>query len=508
MKRFFKLLLFLVITLGISLPQAMAISQKDYIIIGTTDKVSSLDPAKAYDYLSDNILQNIMEGLVKYVPGTAKIVPGLAQRWAISKDGLTYTFWLKKNLKFSNGDPINAQAFKYSIERVIKLKGEPSFLLSDIVKNVEVVNDSQFRIHLKYAFAPFINILAFTVSFPVDPKIYKNDAFYNGLPISSGPYMVKKWVRGQQIELVRNPHYHGDKAKTPIVLIKLYRNANALYIALLNKEIDVAYRTLLPQQFKQIKKNKNFKTMIGPSPFIREVVFNVKYKPFDNPKIRKAFAYAINRTQIINDVFNGQVSPLYTLIPEGMWGHKSVMPHYNQKKAIEILKSLGYSKANPLKITLWYSPSHYGSTEAAVALTIKNQLEATGLVKCQLKSAEWATYIDYWTKGVMGMFLLGWYPDYFDPDDYMWPFLATSASPQMGCFYSNKKVDELLLKARKLTDTKDRAKVYEQVQDIMAQDAPYIPLFQGKQRVVLKPNIEGVLLDPLQIFRYYLIRKK
>ncbi|WP_198018118.1 ABC transporter substrate-binding protein [Hippea jasoniae] len=486
-KLFLRLLAALLLVSFISLP-SFAISKKSYVIIGTTDKITSLDPAKAYDYLSDNILQNIGAGLVKYIPGTTKIVPDLAKKWKVSKDGLTYTFYLKKGLKFSNGDPINAEAFKYSLDRVIKLKQDPSFLLADVLKSVEVVNDYEFKIHLKYAFAPFISILAFPVSYPVDPKVYPSDKVYDGMPVSSGPYMVKKWVRGQQIEFVRNPYYHGKKAKTPIILLKLYRNANTLYIALLNGEIDVAYRTLLPQQFAKIQKNKNFVALVGPSPFIREIVFNVKQKPYGNTAIRKAFSYAIDRNQIVKDVFSGQVDPLYTLIPKGMWGHKNTFPKYNLKKAIKMLKKLGYSKEKPLKITLWYSPSHYGSTEAALALTIKNQLEKTGLVKCQLKSAEWATYTDYYFNGVMGMFLLGWYPDYFDPDDYMWPFLASSASPSMGCFYSNKTVDKLLSKARQVTDKKEREKIYEKVQKILAEEAPYIPLFQGKKELYQNPT--------------------
>ncbi len=507
MKSVWKILLVWVFVVLVAVP-SFALSKKSYIIIGTTDKISSLDPAKAYDYLSCNILQNIMAGLVKYVPGTTKIVPGMAKKWEISKNGLTYTFYLRKGLKFSNGDPITAEAFKFSIDRVIKLKQDPSFLLADVVKSVEVVNKHEFKVHLKYPFAPFISIMAFTVSYPVDPKVYSGDKVYNGTPVCSGPYKVKKWVRGQQIELVRNPYYYGKKAKTPIILVKLYRNANTLYIALLNREIDIAYRTLLPQQFAKIRKNKNFVSMVGPSPFIREIVFNVKKAPFDNTKLREALSYAINRKQIAKDVFNSQVEPLYTLIPKGMWAHKPVMPKYNPEKAIAMLKELGYSKSNPLKITLWYSPSHYGSTEAALALTIKNQLENTGLVKCELKSAEWATYIDYWNKGIMGMFLLGWYPDYFDPDDYMWPFLASSASAGMGSFYKNKEVDKLLLEARKTESRKERTKIYYKVQEILAKDVPYIPLFQGKQRIVTKPNIKGVLLDPVQIFRYYLLYKK
>ena len=108
----------------------------------------------------------------------------------------------------------------------------------------------------------------------------------------------------------------------------------------------------------------------------------------------------------------------------------------------------------------------------------------------------------------MGMFLLGWYPDYFDPDDYMWPFLESKASPSMGSYYSNKTVDQLLLDARLLSDVPGRTALYSAVQDIMAKEAPYVPLFQGEQQVVAKPEVGGILMDPVQIFRYYLLYKK
>ncbi len=487
--------------------KSFAVSKKSYIIAGTTDKITSLDPAKAYEYFSDNILQNIMGGLVKYIPGTTKIVPDMAESWKISKDGKVYTFKLKKGLVFSNGDPIDAKVYEYSMKRVIKLKQNPAFLLADVVKDVKALDKYTLQITLKYPYSPFISILAFTISYPVDPKVYPADKVYNGLPVSCGPYMVKKLVRGQEIELVRNPKYYGKKAKTPTILIKIYREANNLYMALKGGEIELAYRTLLPQQLEQIQKDKNFKTYIGDSPFIREIVFNAKSKQFSNPRLREALSYAVNRAQIAKEIFKGQVNPLYTLIPAGMWGHKDVMPHYNINKAVAKLKALGYTKAKPLSITLWYSPSHYGSTESDVALMIKNQFEKTGLVKCNVKYAEWATYVDYWTKGVMGMFLLGWYPDYFDPDDYMWPFLETSASPGMGSFYSNKSMDKLLIKARAVSSVKERTKLYYKVQEMMVKEAPYIPLFQGQQQVVAKPNIKGILMDPVQIFRYYLLSK-
>jgi len=485
-----------------------AASSKDYVIVGTTDKFTSLDPAKAYEYLSVNLIQNIMTGLVTYVPGTTQIIPGLADSWNISQDGLTYTFYLKKGLKFSNGDPINAQAFKYAFDRVIKLGQDPSFLLSDVVKETKAIDDTTFEIDLKYPFAPFINILAFTVAYPVDPKVYPADQVYNGMPISSGPYIVKRWVRDVEMELAPNPNYYGDPAKTPTILIKLYQDANSLYLALLGGEIDLAYRTLLPQQFAQIQQNNKFTTYVGQSPFMRFIVFNVKQDPFGNAKIREALAYAVNRHEIESKIFAGQVKPLYTMIPVGIWGSMDVMPSQDVAKSVSILQSLGYSKDKPLNITLWYTPSHYGSTEADLALTLKNQFESTGLIKCNVNYAEWATYIDYWNKGVMGMFMLGWYPDYFDPDDFVWPFLQSSASPLMGSNYSNPTMDQLLTDARLVSDEAGRTALYDAVQKLMAKDVPYIPLFQGEQQIAAKPEVAGVLLDPVQIFRYYLLYKK
>ena len=118
-----------------------------------------------------------------------------------------------------------------------------------------------------------------------------------------------------------------------------------------------------------------------------------------------------------------------------------------------------------------------------------------------------ATYTDYMRKGTMGFFLLGWYPDYLDPDDYLWPFLQSDASPSLGSFYSNERMDELLLEARKAESRKEREKIYKEVQELLAQEVPYIPLWQGRQYVVLRRGVRGVVLEPTQIFRYYIVEK-
>ncbi|KUK14707.1 MAG: peptide/nickel transport system substrate-binding protein [bacterium] len=480
--------------------------EKDFIVIGTTDKIVTLDPANAYDYLSCNIIQNIMSGLVDYKPGTSEIVPALAEKWEVTPDGLVYTFYLRKGLKFADGAVFDAKAVKFSIDRVFKLNGDPAFLLTEVIDKVEVVDDYTVKIRLKYPFAPFLSVLAFTVAFPVSPNSY-NDKEFSDVGIGIGPYKIKKWTKDVELVLEANPNWYGAPPKSKMVVIRFYENAQSLRMAVEKGEVDVAYRTLNPEDILDLKKSDKVRVYEGESPVIRYIVFNAKKEPFNNVDVRRAIAYAIDRSMITKRVFRDTAMPLYSMIPMGMWGHVDVFPQQSREKAVEILKKVGYSEANPLEIELWYTPTHYGSTEADVAQMLKLMLEATGIIRVDIKYAEWATYVEYFEKGIMGFFLLGWYPDYLDPDDYMWPFVHSSGSPSLGSFYSNPKMDELLLKARQISDEEGRAKVYEEAQKLLAEEAPYIPLWQAKQYCVAKPEVKGILLEPTQIFRYYLIYK-
>lgn len=196
------------------------------------------------------------------------------------------------------------------------------------------------------------------------------------------------------------------------------------------------------------------------------------------------------------------------MIPMGWWSHIDAMPKRDVNMAVELLKKAGYSSSKPLQIDLWYTPSHYGSTEADVAQLLKRSFEETKAIKVNIKYAEWSTYVEYFLNGTMGLFLLGWYPDYLDPDDYVWPFLSESGAKSLGSFYSNMEVENLMMQARGIESVEERSKLYEQVQKSLAQDVPYIPLWQGFADCEAKANISGIILEPTQIFRYYVLEKK
>ncbi|MCS7234075.1 MAG: ABC transporter substrate-binding protein [Synergistetes bacterium] len=495
----------LAILAGLLLLSGYAFAQeKDTIVIGTTDRIVTLDPANAYDYLSCNVIRNIMSGLVDYKPGTLEIVPALAERWEISSDGLIYTFYLRKGVKFSDGTLFNARAVKFSIDRVFKLNGDPSFLLTDVIDSVEVVDDYTVRIKLRYPFAPLLSVMAFTVSFPVSPNAY-NDREFSDIGVGVGPYKVRKWTKDEELILEVNPNWYGPAPKAKVIVIRFYENSQSLKVAIEKGEVDIAYRTLNPEDILDLKKDDKLKVYEKESPAIRYIVFNVKREPFNNINVRRAIAYAIDREMITKRVFKDTAFPLYSMIPVGIWGRLDVFPKYDREKAIGLLRGAGYSESKPLSIELWYTPTHYGFMEADVAQMLKLMLEATGIIRVDVKYAEWATYVEYFERGIMGIFLLGWYPDYIDPDDYIWPFVHSSSSPSLGSFYSNPKMDEILLRARQTPHVEGRSKVYEEAQRLLAEEVPYIPLWQLKQYCVAKPEIKGILLEPTQIFRYYLL---
>jgi peptide/nickel transport system substrate-binding protein len=361
----------------------------------------------------------------------------------------------------------------------------------------------------------------------VNPKSFTNDRFYPNVVVASGPYRLSTYLPHQRYELTMNPNYYGTPAKMSHVTIVRYTTSVDLKLAMQTGAIDVAYRSLLPQDFATFQSNPALKTLQGLSPVIRYLVFNMcspadasagacpRSTVFSDPggaPLRKALAYASNRTDIATSAYSGTVSPLYSLIPSGMFGHEDVFKSAygaspNIAAAQSLLTGAGYSSTNKLALTLWYTPSHYGDPEIFVAQALKRAWEATGMVTVTLNEKEWAEYKVSRTAGDFDVFLLGWFPDYFDSDDYVFPFLhwASGGSAQVGNWYHNNSMDTLIESQAATADPTQRAQILGQIQAGLAADVPYVPLWQTNQAVVFKPTVSGIILDPIQFFRYFTI---
>lgn len=485
------------------------------LVIGTTDTAATLDPADCYDYFASNILYNTAECLISYAPGTADIIPSLATGWTASDDKMSYTFTIRQGVKFQDGTDLDANAVKFSLDRAMTMGGNPGFLL-DPIKDVVVTGDFEVRIDLNYACAPFVSMLGYTVGSIISPTAYADyvepGTWMPNAVVGTGPYTLTEFSEGNQITLLRNETYWGTPPFAERVVLKQYSNSSALKMALEKGEIDVAYRTFAPLEEESLLANGKLVAERGQSPGIRFIVMNVTKAPFDNINVRKAMAYAVDRAAINDTVFQGTVDPLYSLVPDGMWSYKPVFKDiYGEAPDLEQAKAelalAGYSETNPLPIQFWYTPTHYGDTEANLAQVLKSQLEATGVFQVELMNSEWGRYVDDLMAGSMGVFMLGWYPDYLDPDDYVTPFLTEAGAISMGAFYDDAAMTALIQEELAETTVADRTETFGLIQDQLAQDVPYVPLFQKPQFVATRENVKGALLEPLMILRYYLITK-
>ena len=482
----------------------------ELIVIGTTDKITVLDVAKAYDFYTWEVFTNIGEGLMKYIPGTTDLEFGIAEDYTLSPDGLNYTFKLREGMYFTDGAPLDAAAVKWSIDRVVSLNLDPVGLITAYVDRVEVLDTLTVSFILKQRVAFFLDATAMAACyFPVSSKTFPVDRQFEAVTGHYGPYKIRRWVRDVELVLDANPYYLGTPPETETIIVRFFADAASMRLAVEAGEIDVAWRTLRPVDVVDLKAEGVLTVDEVPGPYIRYIVCRCNMTPFDDVQLRLAVAAAIDRDRICAEAWKGTVSPLYSMVPMGMFSHIDAFGERNLTLAQELLTAAGYSTTNKFAFDLWYTPTHYGDPEVDVATIMKEDLEETGMMTVTLKSAEWATYAAvYISAGTMPIFLLGWYPDFIDPDNYLTPFLYSEISMHLGVFYNNTVMDTLLLDAMGEMNVTRRQELYEDAQELLAEEAPVIPFFQGVLTAVYWPEIRGVVLDPTMLLRYYLLYRE
>ncbi len=475
------------------------------VVVGTTDKITELDPANAYDFFTWEVLSNVMSGLVTYDPDTGEIVGDLAKSWEVQEDGKVWIFHLREDAYFADGTKCTAEDVVRSIKRVMTIQGDPSWLVTEFVEDVEALDEYTVKFTLKQPTGYFLAVAATVPYYPVHPNYPDNEIVADATWGGCGAYKIVEWKRDQQLVLAPNEYYYGPEPKNDRVIIRFFSDANAMRLALEKGEIDVAWRTLTPQDIEALK-GMGYNVIEVPGLFIRYVVVKTDAGPTSEKLVRQALAAAIDRNEIALRVFKGTVEPLYSMVPQGMWSHVPVFKEKygdgNLELARQLLQQAGYSEDNKLQVELWFTPTHYGDTEDELAAVLKEQWEKTGMITVTIKSSEWAQYVEQLSSGQFMLSLLGWYPDYLDPDNYLTPFLKSTANGWTGTGYANPTVDELLSKAQTATDQAEREQYFKQVQEILADDVPFIPLVQGKLYIVTQPDFKGLKVSPLMFLIY------
>jgi peptide/nickel transport system substrate-binding protein len=488
------------------------------IIRGTIDPVISYDPAGAYDLGSYDALVNIYQNLLQIPPGGSEPEPEAAESCDFTDQrNTTFECTLKDGLEFSDGSPLTAEDVKFSFDRNIEIadpNGASSLLTN--LQRTEAPDDKTVVFHLKdpdVTFPSLVTAMSFAVVpsdvFPAD-KLQPSDKV-----IGSGRYTVASYEPGQQTVLEENTNYTGeDPPKNDRAIVQYFDKASALKLAVEQGDVDLAYRNLSPTDFEDLEQGGEVDVIGGKGIEIRYLVFNLDLQPGDNDAqklaIRRAAAYTIDRDAIAENVYDGTVQPLYSMIPKGLdFATEPFKEEYgatpDPAKAKAELQGAGVD--TPVELEIWWTPTHYGPVSGDEYAEIKHQLDDSGLFNVTLESTEWTQYSEAYATDKYPQFQLGFFPDYPDPDDYAYNLWGSQAF--LNSNYSNPKVDKLLAQERATTDPATREKAFTEIQNIAAADAPTIPVWQGGQVAAVRDNIQGVeeTFDPAFLFRFWVISK-
>ncbi len=492
-------------------------SGDNLIVVGTTDKVTTLDPAGSYDNGSLAVQIQVFPYLLTTDYNSTDVVPDLAETAEFTSP-TEYTVTLPEGLKWANGHDLTASDVVFSFERNIAIadpNGASSLLYN--LEKVEAKDDTTVVFTLKTEndqLFPFI-----LTSFPgaiVDEEVFSADSITPDADIVAanafgGPYMITDYDFNNVVQFEPNPEYVGllDAPVNDGVILNYYADSSNLKLEVEKGQIDVAARSLSATDIADLRGNDDVKVVEGPGGEIRYIVFNFNTQPYgattaeaDPAKalaVRQAIAALIDREAISEQVYKGTYTPLYSYVPEGFAGAtESLKELYGDgeggpdaAQAAELLAAAGVP--TPVELNLQYSPDHYGPSSGDEYALVKDQLEASGLFTVNLQSTEWVQYSKDRTADVYPAYQLGWFPDYSDADNYLTPFFLTENF--LGNHFSDPKVDELILAQAVEPDADTRHAMIEEIQDLVAQQLSTLPFLQGAQEAVARADIQGVILD-------------
>ena len=483
----------------------------------------TFDPHLAEDNISGLLVNEIFGGLVNIEPFNFSVALDLAERWEISPNGTEYTFTIHPNAKFHDGTPVTAQDVKWSIERV----ADPELVspvvdqyLNDIVgvqarldeaasevSGVQVVDDQTIRFTIDAPKAYFLAKLTYPTGFVLDQENVESGDNWFETPNGTGPFRLDEYTIGETIRLGRNEYYH--LGPPHLDEVEMILSGGSSMILFENDEIHVTGVGLADLE-RILDPTSDLNPLVHPYParFTTSYIgLNAVEPPLDDPKFRKALNLAFDRNQIADVVYEGAVRPAKTIIPPRFPSfNPDLDPYpYDPEEARRLLAESKYG-ADPDSIPRMVL-SISGSLGAAVPLGLEVILQAweqeLGL-QVEIQQTEWATFLEDVNAERYQMFSLGWGADYPDPENFL-DLLFHSDSDGNRTNYSNPEVDAILEQARIEQDVTRRFELYNQVEEMILEDAPWVLLWNDEDwYFLIKPQVRDYFLLPLTIpkFRY------
>lgn len=490
------------ISLTLFAPSAYAQSGETLVIAKAADP-QSLDPAQTMDNNDWTITYPIYQRLVKYdtAPdgtGLTSVVGELASSWEASEDGLTWTFQLNDGQKFSDGTDVDAAAVQYSFERLFSIGAGPSEAFPSGIE-VSATGPMEVQFTLPGQFAPFLYTLANNGAGIVNPAVANEEGdegttWLSANSAGSGAYMLTGWERGQALTLEPNPHYGGEAPAISEVRVAIIAEASARRLQLEAGDVHIA-QSLPVDQLEALEGTDGITVASFPSLKVTYLYMNNTVAPLDDPAVRRAISYAMDRDAIIDGILGGNGKAMTGPIPDGMWGANESVEAYEYDMAAA---RAALAEADPatLDITMLYSDADPNWEPVAIA----TQAFLTDLgMNVTLEKLANATMRERFDTGDFGMATGNWSPDFADPYMFTNYWFDSSRHGLSGnrSWYTNARVDDLLAQASASTDQAEREGLYGEVQEIVTQEAAYAYLFQKDSRLAMRSNVEGFVFNPM-----------
>jgi peptide/nickel transport system substrate-binding protein len=520
------------------------------LVFGAASDPVALDGALVSDGESLRVIDQIFETLVTLKPGTTEVAPMLAESWEASDDGTQWTFHLRQGVKFQDGTDFNADAVCFNFDRWYNFKGSfqnPSasyywqvvfggFATYDpksgapkdsLYKSCEAPDPNTAVITLTSPSSSFLAGLVlspFAIASPKALQQYNADdgsvdadgifhptgTYATQHPTGTGPFMFKSWTRGDKLVLVRNPNYWGATSDNPtefngkgakldeVIFQPIADNAARLQ-ALQTGEIN-GYDLVEPQDIATIEGNPDLQIIDRPAFNVAYVGFNISMPPLDNPKVRQAIAYGLDRQGVVDSFYAGRGEVAKEFMPPSLFGYADDVPEYtyDPEKSKQLLQEAGLTL--PVKIDFWYPtdvsrpymPDPKRNFEALAASLEKAGFSVTP------HSAPWSPdYLGKANEGKLQVFLLGWTGDFGDPDNFVGTFFRTPQL-QWGTIDNDQMdgVQKLLEQARVETDEAKRTELYQEANRQIMTILPGVPYAHSKPALAFQANVSGYVPSP------------
>ncbi|MDX2083922.1 MAG: peptide ABC transporter substrate-binding protein [Candidatus Melainabacteria bacterium] len=475
----------------------------------------NLDPPRVTDLTSFNVVQNLMRGLTQF-DARQQVVPAVAERWTVSPDGKVYTFYIHPKARWSDGKPVTANDFVYAWQRALDpaLGAEYAFFLHDIVNakawnegklkdprqlGIRALNLRTLQVTLNRPVAFFPSLLASPVALPVRQDVVaRNGAKWTeaGRMVTNGPYRLAEWIHEQRIVLTPDPDWFLAQPKVARVEMLMVTDANTSVVMYENDELDFIETTtsIPPFEVRRLQHRPDaHRLAIHRNEYVG---FNTRQPPFNQVKVRQAFAHAIDRSLFPTLLQSGQ-QPLASLITPGLVGYnpkRGLM--FNPQRAKQLLAEAGYPQGKGFpSVSLSYRTSFGGRREAEILQFLwKKHLG----VDVNLKNMEWKVLLSQLKQNPPPMYRLGWYVDYPDADSFMTLFIRDNGNNYTG--WHDPRYDRWVRQAAETSDGTTRVRLYDQAQHLLLErDTAIAPLYVGEKLYLHKPHVCGLVINRLNL---------